>query len=289
VPVLVDILPVVPEVGADGIVVLGMDLVSPQVASASADGLSTVLVIFSEPMAPDVDMLTPVNWTLAPLFGGLLPAVSSVSLSVDGITATLTLASAMSPDSVYRVTAPHGAEDLAGNVIDPAGRIADFITGLYVEPESGNPWMLSATGEHVPIGLPPFEIVPWSASEPFVSLAHAVWISLFSDARAADDERPLDPAADPPARGGWWADTYSGEQFGSKLWLLQHATGDVATLAKQYAEEALEWMVRDGVAARVEALAERQALDRLALRVLIARSDGSTETVFFPDLWAEVT
>lgn len=282
-PVLVDILPAAPEVGADGIVVLGMDLVSPQVVSASADGLSTVLVVFSEPMAPDLDMLTPADWGLAPLFGGLTPAISSVSLSVDGVTATLVLASAMSPDSVYHVTAPLGAEDLAGNVIDPAGRTADFVTGLYLELESGNPWMLSATGEDVPIGTAPFELVPWSASEPFVSLAQAVWISLFSDARAADDERPLDPSADPPARGGWWADTYSGEQSGSRLWLAQDAVQ-----AKQFAEEALEWMVRDGVAARVEAFAERQALDRFALRVVVAKSDGSTETIFFPGLWSEV-
>ena len=89
-------------------------------------------------------------------------------------------------------------------------------------------------------------------------------------------------------RGGWWADTYSKDQFGSKLWLLARSPVNPTTLLKvrQYAAEALAWMVDAGIAARVDATAERQDLGRVALRVVVTKRDGTKEAVAYPDLWS---
>lgn len=84
-------------------------------------------------------------------------------------------------------------------------------------------------------------------------LASAVVISLFTDKRAPEGWRP-----DVVDRRGWWGDAIAPagetpEETGSHLWLLQNeaATEDVAHLARVYGEEALAWMIRDQVAARV--------------------------------------
>lgn len=84
-------------------------------------------------------------------------------------------------------------------------------------------------------------------------LASAVIISLFTDRKAPEGWRP-----DVTDRRGWWGDAIAPEgerpeAIGSHLWLLANevATEAVANDARVYAEEALAWMVRDQVAARV--------------------------------------
>lgn len=84
-------------------------------------------------------------------------------------------------------------------------------------------------------------------------LASAVVISLFTDKRAPEGWRP-----DVVDRRGWWGDGIAPdgekpEAIGSHLWLLRNevATEEVANLARVYAEEALAWMIRDQVAARI--------------------------------------
>lgn len=116
-------------------------------------------------------------------------------------------------------------------------------------------------------------------------LTRAVIISLFTWARA-------DAAEVPPGepRQGWWGDSFAdqpGDQIGSKLWLLAREKLLPETLhrARDYARQALAWLVADGVAARVEVTAERQGLDRLALGVVVARADGSTVALSFGDVW----
>lgn len=85
----------------------------------------------------------------------------------------------------------------------------------------------------------------------------AVILSLFTDRRAdADDALP----GDGTDRRGWWGDVYpevTGDMIGSRLWLLSREKQLQAALqrAKEYAEEALQWMVTDGVAKSVIATA----------------------------------
>lgn len=89
-------------------------------------------------------------------------------------------------------------------------------------------------------------------------LTSAILLSLFTDARAeASDPLPQGE----PNRRGYWADAYaevSGDRFGSKLWLLEREKSlvVVAAKAKQYADEALAWLVADGIAQKVAVTAE---------------------------------
>lgn len=102
----------------------------------------------------------------------------------------------------------------------------------------------------------------------------AVTISLFSWARV--DE------ADPKTVGqkwGWWGDTFapnSGDNTGSKLWLLRRAkvSADTMGKAKAYALEALQWMIDDGVAKSVAVEVERYDLTTIAMKVSITRREG---------------
>ena len=117
-------------------------------------------------------------------------------------------------------------------------------------------------------------------------LRRAVFNSLFSWARASDsDDLPGD------SRQGWWGDTYSdidGDQFGSKLWLLARSKLTEKTLqdAKTYAEDALQWMVDDGIATSVTVETERGGAGQLNLGVTIQKPDEKELLgMRFQDIW----
>lgn len=84
-------------------------------------------------------------------------------------------------------------------------------------------------------------------------LETAVICSLFVDRRAqAADEVPEGALS----RGGFFGDAIAeieGDRRGSRLWLLKRETRRPAVLekARTYCEEALRWMIEDGIAARV--------------------------------------
>lgn len=115
-------------------------------------------------------------------------------------------------------------------------------------------------------------------------LRTAVLISLFSDARAAEDAT-LPEAGDD--RRGWWGDALARtagpeagtardpERIGSLLWLLARSkiTDAVLARAHQACHEALAWLLRDGIAAAVRVVVEAQG-DRLAIAVEIDRPSG---------------
>lgn len=122
-------------------------------------------------------------------------------------------------------------------------------------------------------------------------LTTAAFLSLFTDRRARpDDELPDDSGY----RGGWWGDAVpeAGEAvgddlIGSRLWLLRRSkrTPDTLRRARDYAEEGLAWMVRDGLAAsaavEVESLGEAPAALTLAIGVVITRPNGSNHRFDF--------
>jgi phage gp46-like protein len=127
--------------------------------------------------------------------------------------------------------------------------------------------------------------VPHSAPDVWEDLPRAVLISLFTWRRANPDD-------DLPGKDkfGWWGDTYPeivNDRIGSRLWLLSRAklTRQTVLKAKEYAEEALQWLIDDGVADGVTVEAERQGLDRLALGVLLVRGDKTLVNIRFVDVW----
>lgn len=98
-------------------------------------------------------------------------------------------------------------------------------------------------------------------------LVTAVLISLFSDRLAGTDDALTDGTTD---RRGWWADT-SNNSVGSRLWLLARAKRTPATLglAQSYIEEALQWLIDDGVASKIDVRAEWLRNDTLATLVSV--------------------
>lgn len=90
-------------------------------------------------------------------------------------------------------------------------------------------------------------------------LEAAVVISLFTH-RQAEPSDELPDGTD--NRRGWWGDAFArapGHRKGSRLWLLARGTLGPKTAGevKQYAEEALAWMLEDGVASAIEVTTER--------------------------------
>jgi phage gp46-like protein len=115
-------------------------------------------------------------------------------------------------------------------------------------------------------------------------LATAVLISLFTDRQISADETAPDGTDDPR---GWWGD--EGQYLiGSRLWLLERAkrTQDTLTLAQSYIEEALQWMVDDGIVARFAVYVEWTRDQMLGAQVTAYRTDGATKAMNFAWAWA---
>lgn len=117
------------------------------------------------------------------------------------------------------------------------------------------------------------------------TLRRAVTISLFTWRRAGSDD-----VVDDSDRRGWWGDSVpsvAGDKIGSRLWLLSRRTLVADTLkdAEAYANEALAWLVDDGVLTRVTVTAERQGSDRMNLRVTLIELHGETLELNFNDAW----
>lgn len=118
-------------------------------------------------------------------------------------------------------------------------------------------------------------------------LETAVILSLFTDARALADD-VLSPGQND--RRGWWGDAWpvvEGDRFGSRLWLLQASKQlqQSLNLAREYAEEALAWLVEDGVASRVEVETFIPRDEIMGMTVRVVRPDGSTTPIRFDILW----
>ena len=113
----------------------------------------------------------------------------------------------------------------------------------------------------------------------------AIYLSLFTDRRARDDDK----VDDPDDRGGWWGDQTSVDEIGSRLWLLRRAKTTQANLnlAKGYIQEALKWMIDDGVAQKISVAVERagSSMDRLYYNILIQKSDGDIIAEKYDDVW----
>lgn len=118
-------------------------------------------------------------------------------------------------------------------------------------------------------------------------LRTALIVSLFSDRRARDDDEL--PGGDDDRRG-WWADAWpqiDGDRIGSRLWLLgrEKELSETLRRAREYAEEALVWLIADGIAKRIEVVPSVPRRGVLALAITLHRPDGGRENHQFDVLW----
>lgn len=165
---------------------------------------------------------------------------------------------------------------------DAATPAMPWTTG-WIEAEGLGDWSVAAANDPInPGGL---------AADS--QLASAVIISLFTDRRAPEGWRP-----DEPDRRGWWGDAVAPEgrqpeEIGSHLWLLRNEVTSErnAVFARLYAEEALNWMLRDKVSAAIDVTSGIIDGQRgVWLQIVIKGRDGAL--VYdrrFERLWREIT
>lgn len=128
--------------------------------------------------------------------------------------------------------------------------------------------------------------VRYPGNAPLDRLTRSVVISLFSWRRAEPDDNAQQPM-------GWWGDTWptvQNDRIGSRLYLLRRTTLNNQTppLARTYINQALAWMIDDGVAARIDTRVERTGIDMLAAAITLWQRDGTRHTITFDDLWSEL-
>lgn len=115
-------------------------------------------------------------------------------------------------------------------------------------------------------------------------LLSAVAVSLFTDRVAQPDYVPVDGD-----RRGWWADTYEPLPIGSRLWQLDRAkkigNQQLLTQATDICREALQWLVTDGGAARVDVQVSWLTPQALAIHVTIIEPSRSSSTFRFSWAW----
>lgn len=113
-------------------------------------------------------------------------------------------------------------------------------------------------------------------------LETAILISLFTDRLARSDD-----AIDGDDRRGWWGDTGSEYPIGSRLWLLRREklTTKVALKAEDYANEALAWLVDDGVVTVISTNAQIVFPNRLNLIINYQQPDKAQASVKFSWVW----
>lgn len=127
----------------------------------------------------------------------------------------------------------------------------------------------------------------WSISGPMLAngndLATSVLISLFTDRVASDDDKINDGSKDPR---GWWGDDEQ-NKIGSRLWMLTREKQSQTTLqkAQDYASEALQWLIDDGVIGKLEIYCEWSKPGLLSALITAYKNDGSIQPIQFDWAW----
>lgn len=153
---------------------------------------------------------------------------------------------------------------------DIATLYADLNQGVYVDLGDGCDYALDAVGFVEDDGL-----------------LTAVILSLFTDRVANSGDVIPDGSHDVR---GWWGDSFpvvAGDLIGSRLWLLRRSKqlSPVLLNAQDYATESLQWLVDDGVAQSVTAVATNPRMGILALQISITRANQPVVQYRFSTFW----
>ncbi|WP_145483109.1 phage GP46 family protein [Yersinia aldovae] len=113
-------------------------------------------------------------------------------------------------------------------------------------------------------------------------LETAILISLFTDRLARTDD-----VIEGDDRRGWWGDSGSEYPIGSRLWLLRREklTTQVALKAEDYANEALVWLLDDGVVTAISTDAQIVFPNRLNLIISYQQPAQAQVSVKFSWVW----
>lgn len=131
----------------------------------------------------------------------------------------------------------------------------------------------------MPVEKDPSIPVPLSTT---LDLALAIGISLTTRARA----RAEDGVQDPTVLGGWPGDSYpdvEGDNFGSRLWTLEgRSMANALELAPDIVDEALQWLIDDGVIVSFSATFEVMGPGVLGISITPRLLSGKLADVYGP-------
>lgn len=115
-------------------------------------------------------------------------------------------------------------------------------------------------------------------------LASLVYLCLFTDARAAENDVLPDGSSD---KRGWPGDTYLDTAWGSHLWLLdrEKLTNDTRNKAIDYATKALNKLKDAGYIKSVSVTGTIPQLNTLVLNITLTKPDGAAETLTISRRW----
>ena len=115
-------------------------------------------------------------------------------------------------------------------------------------------------------------------------LSTAIYISLFTDRQARDDDD-----LDGSDRRGWWGDSGESVPIGSRLWLLrrQKLTTAVAIKAEDFANEAVSWLIEDGVVSAISTTAQMIYPRTLVLTLTYQEPGKDKANVKFAWVWEQ--
>ena len=118
-------------------------------------------------------------------------------------------------------------------------------------------------------------------------LVSAVIISLFTDGLANTDDTITDGTNDPR---GWIGNLGQDVKIGSRLWLFERSKLTAATgpQVKDIATKALQWLIDDGVVARLDIETQVVLPDQLRMKVTAFKQDGNRIALDFSHAWKGV-
>jgi phage gp46-like protein len=255
----------------------------PRPSIVSAASVSNTVRVTLDKAIDAATVGAPGAWTVQPLHTGALVTVVSVSYLAGSLIIDVEVTAGMTSIEWYRVTAPATVATPEGGLIDV--RTADFVVPRYLEAESSGILNAALDGTQIDFGEGYFELVPWGADVPGTDLTQLIFISLFTDRFVEKDELL---ASDTGDQAGWWADAYSGvEKIGSKLHLLRRKLPTAANIqqAKIHCFEALQWMLDDGLLAKVEVEIKRTGIGAAEGTVAAYEQDGTKKVIKYADFW----
>lgn len=121
-------------------------------------------------------------------------------------------------------------------------------------------------------------------------LGTALLISIFTDRRANPDDRlPVEGES----RRGFWGDDFAdvqGDLIGSRLWLLsrEKQTDQTLARAKEYVDEAVDWLIEDGVANKVDTQVEWVRSGVLGIQIDVFRPSGENYNFRYDYAWQQL-
>lgn len=122
-------------------------------------------------------------------------------------------------------------------------------------------------------------------------LETSIVTSLFTDRRVEFDKQ-IPPS--PEDRRGWWGDNFNepGDFIGSRIWTLNReklVEVDILALAEDFAREALQWMIDDGIINTLDVTVTRIATYTLEFQINVIRPDNVLNKFHFNWKFQEAT